>query len=146
MRNLYRFVIPILLLSSCDQSTPSVYVTNEGAINGYDPVAYFESNAPLKGEKRFTTVWNNASWYFATEKNLQAFKNNPERYAPQYGGYCAYGAAEGHKASTDAEAWTIVNDKLYLNYNLEVQRLWLPDKLNLIEKADSNWVVLKETR
>lgn len=137
------FFFLALILCSCEVESGNVYATDAGAINGYDPVAYFSSSMPVKGLKDFSTEWSDATWYFASEENLKAFKSDPVKYAPQYGGYCAYGTAEGHKAPTQPDAWTIVNGKLYLNYNAEVKRYWLEDQTNLIIKADSNWSQLK---
>jgi hypothetical protein len=89
-------------------------------------------------------MYKDAKWLFATQADLDAFKGSPERYAPQYGGYCAYGTSQGHKAPTKPETWTIVNDKLYFNYNPKVKEMWLKDQQALIEKADKNWVELKD--
>jgi hypothetical protein len=74
---------------------------------------------------------------------LEAFKANPEKYAPQYGGFCAYGTSEGHKAPTQPDAWTIVNDKLYFNYNKDVKVLWNKNQSERIKKADENWIEIK---
>jgi hypothetical protein len=85
----------------------------------------------------------NADWYFSSRQNLDLFKASPDKYAPQYGGYCAYGCSRGYKASTEPDAWTIINNKLYLNYNTDVKETWLKDKANLIQKADKNWPSVK---
>jgi hypothetical protein len=94
-----------------------VYVKNNQAIGGYDPVAYFKESKPVKGQDQFTFVWKDATWKFSSAENLNDFKATPEKYAPQFGGYCAYGMSENHKAPTSPDAWTIVDEKLYLNYN-----------------------------
>ncbi len=120
-----------------------MFVTSEGAVNGYDVVAYFKDSKPVKGSQQYVYEWNEAAWHFSNENNLNDFKANPEKYAPQYGGYCAYGTADGHKAPTEPDAWTIVNDKLYLNYNKEVQSEWMKDRPDLIKKADINWPEVK---
>lgn len=109
------------------------------AIKGYDPVAYFTEGKPAKGETRFQHKWMGATWQFSSAANRDLFVANPKKYAPQYGGYCAYGVSEGHKAPIDPKAWTIVDGKLYLNYDLGVQGTWrkaIPDN---ISKADMNW-------
>jgi YHS domain-containing protein len=124
---------------SCKKPSGEVYVTDNGAINGYDPVAYFHERKALKGRKEFTIEWKDAAWYFSSAENKKAFQKDPGRYLPQYGGYCAYGTADGHKAPTDPDAWTIVNGKLYLNYNVDVKKAWLKDQNTLILKADSLW-------
>ena len=121
-----------------------VFKTDEGAIKGYDPVAYFKDAKPVKGYKKFAYMWKDADWYFASQQNLDLFKSNPEKYAPQYGGYCAYGTAAGHKASTEPQTWTIVDNKLYLNYNNEVKSMWIKDKPGYIKKANENWPTIKD--
>lgn len=121
-----------------------IFVTDEGAIKGYDAVAFFKEQKPVKGLKEFSHEWSGAVWYFASAENREAFKAEPDRYAPQYGGYCAYGTAGGHKAPTETDTWTIVNDKLYFNYNKKVQTAWKKDQKALIEKADKNWPQIKD--
>ncbi len=122
----------------------AVFNPSEGAIHGYDPVAYFKESKPVKGDKKYFLSWNSATWYFANQANLDAFKANPEKFAPQYGGYCAYGLAGGHKAPTDPEAWLIKDGKLYLNYNKDVQVMWKKKQAEYIETADKNWPVIKD--
>src|SRR4051812_14332911 len=102
----------------------AVFNPAEGAIHGYDPVAYFREHQPVKGDSRYTITWNTATWYFSNQENLDSFKVNPAKYAPQYGGYCAYGLANGHKAPTDPAAWLVKDGKLYLNYSKDVQVMW----------------------
>jgi YHS domain-containing protein len=118
---------------------PKIYSTDEGAIQGYDPIAYFKENKPVKGSKAFSYVWKDATWYFSSEENLKIFKESPESYAPQYGGYCAYGTSRGYKAPTQPDAWTVFNSKLYLNYNRDVVKTWAAKKEEFITKADENW-------
>jgi YHS domain-containing protein len=118
----------------------AIYTINGVAIDGYDAVAYFLQNSAVKGSKEFVHKWNGSTWQFASASNRDAFKQNPEKYAPQYGGYCAYGMSQGYKAKVDPiNAWTIVNGKLYLNYNKGIKAKWLPKKDELINKADVNW-------
>ena len=109
------------------------------AVGGYDSVAYFSQGKAVKGEKAFSTTWNGAQFQFATRANRYAFVQDPTRYAPQYGGYCAWAAAQGRTASGDPTVWKIVNGKLYLNYNADVQKKWEADISGLILKADKNW-------
>ena len=97
------------------------------AINGYDPVAYFTAGKPVAGSADFTTEWNGAVWRFSTPANRASFVNNPEKFAPKYGGYCAYAVSSGYTASTVPEAWTIVDDRLYLNYSVSVRARWRKD-------------------
>lgn len=122
----------------------STFVQSGKAIRGYDPVAYFTENKAVKGNDQWVYEWNNVHWYFSSEKNLDHFKADPGKYVPQYGGYCAYGLSNGYKAPTDANAWTIENGKLYLNYNLDVREEWNKDRKQRIEKADKNWPEVKE--
>src|SRR5688572_23524968 len=88
------------------------------AIQGYDPVAYFVNNKAIEGKKDITTVYNGITYRFATAKNRDAFKTNPAKYEPQYGGWCAYAmGAAGKKVEIDPATFKIVDDKLYLFYN-----------------------------
>ena len=109
------------------------------AIKGYDPVAYFTQSKPVKGSSAFTYQWMNATWWFASAEDRDAFKSTPEKYAPQYGGYCAYGVSQGHTAPIDPEAWTIVQGKLYLNYSRGVKKTWSEAIPKHIEQANRNW-------
>lgn len=109
------------------------------AINGYDSVAYFTKNAPIKGLDAHSYNYKGANWKFSNEANLQLFKSNPEKYAPQYGGYCAYGVANNSLVKVDPAQFTIHKGKLYLNYDASVQRDWLKDKAGYIRKADARF-------
>lgn len=122
----------------------ATFIQSGKAIRGYDPVAYFTESKAVKGDDKLVYKWNNADWHFSSQKNLDLFKANPEKYAPQYGGYCAYGLSNGYKAPTDADAWTIEKGKLYLNYNLDVREEWNKEKKQRIEKADKNWPEVKD--
>ena len=134
-----------LILSSAALAQKSeVFNTTDGAIRGYDPVAYFKMSKAEMGNRKYSVTWNSAIWYFSNQKDLELFKADPQLYAPQYGGYCAYGLAEGHKAPTDPQAWTIVDGKLYLNYNKEVQQSWKKDETGYILKANKLWPSLKD--
>ncbi len=109
------------------------------AVSGYDPVAYFIEGRPVEGRKAFEFEWNGATWRFADADNLAAFQADPEKFAPQYGGYCAWAVSQGYTASTDPEAWRIVDGKLYLNYSKSVQSTWVQDIPGNIAKANRNW-------
>jgi YHS domain-containing protein len=121
-----------------------VFVTNSQAIHGYDAVAYFTDGKPVKGNEKFSFQWKNATWLFSSKENRDVFSHDPEKYAPQYGGYCAYGMSEGHKAPTDPNAWTIIEGKLYLNYDPKVKSLWIKNTSKRIEMANKNWPSLKD--
>ena len=110
-----------------------------GAIKGHDPVAYFTQGGPAKGKSAHSHDWMGATWYFANAENMELFAAEPEKYAPQYGGYCAYAVSQGYTAKIDPDAWKIVDDKLYLNFSLKVQKIWEKDIPGYIASADVNW-------
>ncbi|OGT98011.1 MAG: hypothetical protein A2X80_03445 [Geobacteraceae bacterium GWB2_52_12] len=112
------------------------------AIKGYDTVAYFKAGKALKGNESFTVQWHNLTWYFQTSENRDLFKTSPEKYAPQYDGYCAWALTEARKAVTDPEVWKIVDGKLYLNCSQEAYEKWSRDIPGNIKKADRNWLKL----
>jgi YHS domain-containing protein len=114
------------------------------AVGGYDVVAYFVHGLPQRGQSEFSAAHDGATYRFASAANLAAFRADPDRYVPQYGGYCAYGAARGYKAPVDPTAWRIVEGKLYLNYNHEVQKQWLVDPTDQIRKADAQWPRIRD--
>ena len=116
-----------------------VFATGDGAIRGYDAVAYFTVGEPTQGSDQFTASWQGATFKFASAANLELFKVDTAAYAPQYGGYCAYAVAKGATAGTVPDAWTIVEGKLYLNYSLAVQQRWRKDVPGHIKAADRNW-------
>ena len=117
----------------------AVYADPDGAIRGYDPVAYFTEGRPVKGSREFTHLWNGATWRFASAQNRDRFAAAPEKYAPRYGGYCAYGVANGYAVKIEPDAWSVVEGKLYLNYDRRVQASWKSDIPAYIRKADANW-------
>lgn len=114
-------------------------VFSSTAVSGYDTVAYFTEGAPVKGSDDFKTKYKGATWKFSSTENLEKFKENPEKYAPQYGGYCAYAVAQGTTASGDPKQWKIVDGKLYLNYNAEIKARWEKDIPGYIKEANKNW-------
>ncbi len=109
------------------------------AVGGHDPVAFFTDGRPVKGSKEFTHRWMDADWRFASAENRDRFAADPEKFAPQYGGYCAWAAAQGYTAPGDPDHWKIVDGKLYLNYDAGVQAKWEKDIPGFIQKADANW-------
>ncbi|EAP77748.1 twin-arginine translocation pathway signal sequence domain protein, putative [Roseovarius nubinhibens ISM] len=120
-------------------ATAPIFAEGGIAINGTDPVAYFTENRPVAGDPQFSTDYMGATWYFASAENLDQFRNAPEEFAPQFGGYCAYAASKGYIAPTVPEAWTIYEGKLYLNANLRARELWLEDIPGNIALAQDNW-------
>jgi YHS domain-containing protein len=135
-----------IFLAACSSSGKKgaeIFQKNGVAIGGYDPVAFFTEGKPVKGTATYTAKWKDANWQFASQANLDSFTNAPEKYAPQYGGYCAYGTADGHKAPTEAETWTVLNGKLYFNYNQDVKATWDKDRPKYIHRANTNWEKIK---
>jgi len=138
---LFSILIPSLSIGQ----NVNFYNNNDGvAIKGFDPVAYFQENKAVEGNNTIYYKWSGSIWKFTSEENLEKFKKQPERYAPQYGGFCAYGASENHLSPTDPEAFTIVNNKLYLNYSKKVKELWIKNTEQRILKANEYWLTLKK--
>lgn len=115
------------------------------AIRGYDPVAYFTTGGPQQGSDQFVTEYQGATWKFASQEHLDLFEADPEKYAPQYGGYCAYGVAQGALVKIEPENWSIIDGKLYLNYDDDVQKKWERDVPGFIGSADSRFTQLLES-
>lgn len=109
------------------------------AINGYDPVAFFSDSKSEMGKKEFLYKWNGAEWYFTSKNHMEMFKENPDKYAPQYGGFCAFGLSKNKLMSSDPNAWQIVDGKLYLCTNNKVHKMWKEDIKENIKKSDKNW-------
>ncbi len=108
---------------------------------GHDVVAYFREGRPVEGTSRFTHPWKGATWRFASAENRDAFAADPEKFAPAYGGHCAWAAAQGYKAKGDPQHWRIVNGRLFLNYDAEVQQRWEQDIPGFISAADATWAL-----
>ena len=128
--------LPVFADSKADPINKS---SNGVAIKGYDAVAYFTESKAVKGSSAFSYEWMNSTWLFASAADRDEFARNPEKYAPQYGGYCAYGVSQGHTAPIDPEAWTIVEGKLYLNYSKGVKKTWSEAVPKHIDEANRNW-------
>lgn len=141
MKTLTISLIALLFLTTASAQNTKYYSLDGIAIKGYDPVAYFLQNKAAKGSANYTYDWSGSKWMFDSQANLDSFKLAPEKYAPQYGGYCALGITENHLAPTDPKAWTIVNNKLYLNYNSKVREYWIIDTARRIISAD---IIFKE--
>ncbi len=134
------FVTTVIFAHAQDSE---IFAPDNKAIKGYDPVAYFTKGEPTKGVEANKLNYGGADWYFSSKENLELFKSNPEKYMPQYGGYCAFGLAAGYKAPISPKSWAIVDEKLYLNYNQRVQKDWLGDTTEMIRNADKNWPNVK---
>jgi YHS domain-containing protein len=116
---------------------------NDIAIKGYDTVSYFTKGAPTKGSNKFTAAHNGAIYQFSSAENRDLFQSEPGKYAPQYGGFCAFGVTMNRKFDTDPTAWHIRGDKLYLNLNKDVQKKWVTDIPGYIDIAQGNWGGIK---
>jgi YHS domain-containing protein len=136
-----RWILTILLAGFI--TTPAFsgeYFEKDGvAIHGYDPVDYFAEMKPVKGLAEFHAEYQGSTFHFSTVANRDTFMANPDKFAPQYGGYCAFGMAKGYKAVIDPDAFTVVGDKLYLNYSETVRSKWKLDIPGYIGKANANW-------
>jgi YHS domain-containing protein len=129
-----------LIPSQTESSINAVNVDQSRlAIKGYDPVAYFSEAKPVQGSSQFTAEHLGATYYFSSAQHQSLFDGNPNKYAPQYGGYCAFGVSKEYKFDIDPEAWAVVDEKLYLNLNKKVQARWVPNKDQLIVDADAIW-------
>ena len=154
MRMIRNSLIFLIFFVSCTRAAPPVasnsYVWNlksdRFAVQGYDVVAYFslkkDQNA-VKGKKEFSYEWEKAIWLFSSDKNLNLFKSDPAKYIPQFGGYCAYAAARNYLYAIDPHAWTIKDQKLYLNASKGVRSSWLKNIDRDIRKGHKNWPTLK---
>ena len=109
------------------------------AVGGYDPVAYFTEGRAVRGDARHRLQHQGYEYRFASAGNLERFRANPSAYLPQYGGYCAWAVANGYTAAGNPNNWRIVNGRLYLNYNSEIQRRWERNIPGLVAQGDANW-------
>ena len=142
-KNILMFILfALLLLNGFSGIAVGQSPVADVAIKGYDPVAYFQVGKALKGNESFTVQWHNLTWYFQTRDIMNLFKSSPEKYAPQYDGYCAWAMTEARKAVTDPEVWKIVNGKLYLNCSMAAYEKWSRDIPGNIKKADANWLTI----
>ncbi len=131
--------VAALLAGPSMAAQPEIFATNSVAINGYDPVGYFAQSKPIKGTAALNSVYNGATWHFASAENKASFDAEPAKFAPQFGGYCAYAVSKGYTAPTDPNAWTVHDGKLYLNYSLRARDLWSEDIPGNITKGEGNW-------
>ena len=113
------------------------------AVEGYDVVAYHRQGRAVEGSSEFTHEWMGATWRFSSAEHRDFFAASPARYAPRYGGFCAYAVSQGSTAPIDPQAWKIVDGKLYLNLSPAIQQIWAQDVPGYIAKADANWPKLR---
>jgi YHS domain-containing protein len=135
----------VLAADASAQQKPEIFQAGQQqfganlAVSGFDTVAYHTQNLPVPGTGTYRVSWKGAEWRFATQQNRDLFVQNPERYAPQFGGYCAFAVAFGTTTAADPRVFAIRNGKLYLNLNASVQSQWTRDQDNLIRRAEQNW-------
>lgn len=137
------FIVAIFVVHAAWAGAPISGADHGPAIGGYDPVAYFADGKPARGSAEFTADWNGATWRFVSQEHRDLFQQMPEKYAPQYGGYCAYAAAHDSVATGDGARWKIVDDKLYLNNNWVAHKLWLNDVPGNLGNSEKNWPDVK---
>ena len=148
MKSWLKLVLAVLILcvgvsaisSAAHAESDPIYTSwrNNLAVGGYDVVSFHLGN-PVKGNSHYSTVWNGADWQFASQDNLDKFLENPEKYAPAYGGYCAWAIAEGKLAKGSPKYWTIKDGRLFLNFNKKIQDRWLKKMDSFIKQGDNNW-------
>jgi YHS domain-containing protein len=142
LRGVFLVALTALAASTVAVARESVVYTgtfSSTAVGGYDPVAYFTENKPVKGNSKISTEYKGAKWYFSSPENRDKFVAAPTLYEPQYGGYCAWAVSQGKTASGDPQFWKVVNNKLYLNYDADVQKKWEANIPDFIQKANANW-------
>ena len=145
-KSLHRVAVflSLVLFATSASAGSVIWGADKGvAIDGYDPVAYFTDSKPEKGHAEFTLVWAGTTWRFVSAEHRDLFKRAPERYAPQYGGYCAYAMASGKVVAGNGKRWQLVDDKLYLNNNWLAQKLWERDIPGKISEADKQYPPVK---
>lgn len=137
-------LVMMLFIGNAANAADPIYTGtfSNTAVGGYDTTSYYTGAEPIKGSKKFSTEYKGAKWLFANQANLEAFQANPEKYAPQYGGYCAWAIAHDNLVKGDPKVYHIQDGKLYLNYNKTVAERWLPRKDELIPEADGKYKTL----
>jgi len=132
-------LVALLAPAAWAKSPVNTTLFGKKAVKGYDVVAYFTDGKAVEGSDAFEVEWNGAKWRFASAEHRDLFQADPSKYAPQYGGYCAYGVARGSLVDIDPQSFAIVDGRLYLNYSPEIQEKWKEDVPGYITKADENW-------
>lgn len=129
----------MLACGATPAAQPPVFATERGAIDGVDPVAYFVEHRAIPGKPDIGFDWNGAHWLFSNAENRARFEEDPEAFAPRFGGYCAYGVASGYAVKSDPNAWTVSQGRLYLNYDAETMTEWRSDQASSIATANEKW-------
>ena len=141
-------ILPVATAHAADELNVVPGLSAAGAplaLHGYDPVAYFTKGAPTRGSDKFVHIHEGAAYRFSTEAHLAAFKKNPGKYTPQFGGFCAYGVSVGKKFDGDPTLWKIEGGKLYLNLNEDIYKTFLQDVDGNIDKAEDKWTGIEHT-
>lgn len=139
MKNFKTVILSLFALMAFSTSSFAEVATSNVAVSGYDLVSYHNAKRPLRGNGHFVAYRNGTTYMFASQENLDAFNADPEKYLPAYGGYCAFGVSVGKKFVGDPEVWRLVDGKLYLNLDANIQSLWLEDVPGRIKTANKNW-------
>jgi YHS domain-containing protein len=130
---------PVFAAAAKDKADPINKASGGVALKGYDAVAYFTEGKAVKGRADFQHEWMGAKWHFSSAANRDLFAKSPEKYAPQFGGYCAWAVSNNYVYDADPTLWKIVDGKLYVNYNRLAQWQWSRDMANRIKKGHENW-------
>lgn len=139
MSRLLILVAALFAVAPAMAAAPAVSATDGIAIGGYDPVAFFAVGKPQEGKAEHSFEYQGATWRFASPDNLARFRSDPARYAPQFGGYCAWAVSQHYLAPGDPKFWKIVDDGLYLNANARAKELWEAEQAEAIERGHANW-------
>jgi YHS domain-containing protein len=140
------FLISIFLVTGLGAKEVNTTFFGNLALDGYDPVAYFTEGKPTLGKSQWEYKWADAIWRFSSNNHRKLFMDNPEKYSPQYGGYCAFAMNEGEKYDISPDSWEIHKGKLYLNYDPETHKLWTQDKESMIANADKYWIKIRKKK
>jgi len=134
------YIVRLLSLKRLFKFAREVYYeTDTGALDGVDVVAYFTQQEMVKGSRDHTVLWQGSTWYFSCDQHRKLFLEDPLSYAPQYGGFCAFGITEGLTVKPDPKSWSVVDGKLYLNYDEYTRTLWSRNNPLLIKEANDYW-------
>ena len=146
MKQLITTVAFLLVTFFSFAQKPEIYSPSGIALNGYDVVSFYTESKAIRGADAFSFKWKDATWLFSSQQHLDSFKQSPEKYEPAFGGYCAYGTSRGYKAPTQIDTWTIVNNKLFFNYNQKVKELWNKNQSTFIDSATVKWPLIKSDK
>lgn len=135
------FSLAIALPAGADAlKKPEIFADFRGlAIKGYDTVAYHTEGRPVKGDPAFAVEWKGATWLFASAANREAFVAEPDRFAPEFGGYCAWAVTQGRAVGINPTIFKIVDGRLYLNLNMDVHEKWLAKMPQMIARGNEQW-------